>query len=688
MPLNSTACARGAAVGVAADPHALLDAGPELREVARALRLQRELSSSQPVGVTDPTGSGGAQARASGGRREGGGVGEGQHALDGDRGVGGRHVSAAQRRRALSCGARIPATTRRSRRRSSPRPRGLGAAAVPAHVRHCIDGARRARHAREQEWRPVSIELPYLPPDVATSDRLQPQPPWPGGVAQQHRNGLRPVADELLRGYDAEFAGLIEVGTGVWRCGPSMTAVSHVSWANFRAYAKLRAGEFGEAPTRSDHTILLLNPSSRLSVANIGQPWDVDLRREAARLLEPPPILLYAARVVTRPAAPSPSRSPPTAGGKRMRAEVVRVYGSIFAARGRGRRCGLCCRTTADEAGRRAAAPGSARCVVLEVRRTAPSLTLKSLTVRRPRRRARAVVGQRHGRAPVVCNSKVFLSVPSRSHTRTGVVAAAEDALAVRRRRHRENGVDVPGAGAHKALGGDAPHLDELVRRAAGDVLAVGHHHQRGRPLGVPLEGVDERPVDVVRQDLAVEKADHEVHAVGQRRCSTRRRHLEGALESAVERPQLRGRRRDADERAPPGSTATATTHRAPGWCARTRRRATQRRRSSIGDDAAVEPPPRTTASVCPASVDLGEAGRSLCDLRGVVGAWHAAPCSDIVGERRLVEQAQGVRRQPVSWRASAGAASPGARVVGIAASARRRVAQLASARSRRRAPQ
>ena len=168
----------------------------------------------------------------------------------------------------------------------------------PRTFADCIDGARAAlRHAREQEWRLVSIELPYLPPNVAISDRLQPQPPWPGGVAQQHRNGLRPVADELLLGYDAEFAGLIEIGTGVWRCGPSMTAVSHVSWANFRAYAKLRNGEFGEAPTRSDHTILLLNPSSRLSVANIGQPWDVDLRREAARLLEPPPILLYAARV-------------------------------------------------------------------------------------------------------------------------------------------------------------------------------------------------------------------------------------------------------------------------------------------------------------------------------------------------------------------------------------------------------
>ena len=175
----------------------------------------------------------------------------------------------------------------------------------PRTFADCIDGARAAlRHAREQEWRLVSIELPYLPPDVAIADRLQPQPPWPGGVAQQHRNGLRPVADGLLRGYDAEFAGLIEVGTGVWRCGPSMTAVSHVSWANFRAYAKLRNGEFGEAPTRSDHTILLLNPSSRLSVANIGQPWDVDLRREAASASE-----LAEHMVGTTPSAGAPHNS-------------------------------------------------------------------------------------------------------------------------------------------------------------------------------------------------------------------------------------------------------------------------------------------------------------------------------------------------------------------------------------------
>ena len=67
----------------------------------------------------------------------------------------------------------------------------------PRTFADCVDGARAAlRHAREQEWRLVSIELPYLPPDVAIADRLQPQPPWPGGVAQQHRNGLRPVADE------------------------------------------------------------------------------------------------------------------------------------------------------------------------------------------------------------------------------------------------------------------------------------------------------------------------------------------------------------------------------------------------------------------------------------------------------------------------------------------------------------
>ena len=80
--------------------------------------------------------------------------------------------------------------------------------------------------------------------------------------------------------------------------------------------------------------------------------------------------------------------------------------------------------------------------------------------------------------------------------------------------------------------------------RAADDVLTVGRHRHRVHRAGVPLEGVDERPVDVVQPDLVVgkaPKADRKVHAVGQRRDAVKeepficRGHRDGALVSTVE---------------------------------------------------------------------------------------------------------------------------------------------------------
>ena len=122
--------------------------------------------------------------------------------------------------------------------------------------------------------------------------------------------------------------------------------------------------------------------------------------------------------------------------------------------------------------------------------------------------------------------------------------------------------------------------------RAADDVLAVGRHrHRLDTSLGVRREGVDERAVDVVQPDLAGDadsQADHKVHAVGQRRdAAPSIAHLEGALESAVERPQLASRhgRGDADEAPRRPAAPPPALHQpswcAPGWCARTRRRAT-----------------------------------------------------------------------------------------------------------------
>ena len=208
-------------------------------------------------------------------------------------------------------------------------------------------------------------------------------------------------------------------------------------------------------------------------------------------------------------------------------------------------------------------------CVVLEGAQDGAVVDVEELDGAVPRAGERVlVVGQRHEGVTARCAARegVLEGAVEEPHADGVVVRAAEDALAVGHRRHRADAVGVPGAGAHEALAGDAPHLDGVVRRAADDVLAVGRHRHRVHRVGVPLEGVDERPVDVVQPDLALvgadAKADHKVHAVGQRRDGlTRRRnaHLEGALELAVERPQLRGLSIEPlTKRAPPGSTATA----------------------------------------------------------------------------------------------------------------------------------
>ena len=96
---------------------------------------------------------------------------------------------------------------------------------------------------------------------------------WPGGAAQSHRLGLQPLAEPLLRGYEPRFLGMIDVGMGVWSlAGGNVTCVSNVADLSFASFARLCDGEFGAAPTRSDHSLLLLNPRLTSSRA-IGQPW-------------------------------------------------------------------------------------------------------------------------------------------------------------------------------------------------------------------------------------------------------------------------------------------------------------------------------------------------------------------------------------------------------------------------------
>ena len=207
----------------------------------------------------------------------------------------------------------------------------------------------------------------------------------------------------------------------------------------------------------------------------------------------------------------------------------------------------------------------------MKVRRTAPSLTLKSLTVVERAGERVLVVGQRHEGARTEAGVQlegVLEGAVEAPHADGGVRRAAEDALAVGHRRHRANGVGVPGAGAHEALAGDAPHLDELVIRAADDVLAVGRHRHRAyRVQTVPLEGVDERPVDVVQPDLALLSSALQSRPQSARRRAAPRRSgcrrgrftskVRSRAPSSVHSFAVRSSE-PLTKRAPPGSTATA----------------------------------------------------------------------------------------------------------------------------------
>jgi len=158
---------------------------------------------------------------------------------------------------------------------------------VTSGARSMLRKAREANARGEAGWRRLSIELPYLPPGVDLNSQLQPDDlaRWPGGLEQRHRDGLRPLADAMFSGYDSSFAGLIDVGMGVWSVGRDMTAVSHASDLTFREFEKLCSGEFGEGPTRPDHTILLVNPRFSGDASKIGQPWERGLRARAAERL-------------------------------------------------------------------------------------------------------------------------------------------------------------------------------------------------------------------------------------------------------------------------------------------------------------------------------------------------------------------------------------------------------------------
>ena len=117
--------------------------------------------------------------------------------------------------------------------------------------------------------------------------------------------------------------------------------------------------------------------------------------------------------------------------------------------------------------------------------RTAPSSTLKSLTVWSSSRRACRLPASRRGRHPAACSWKVPLRVSSRSHADIER-RAAEDALAVGRHRHRGN-AEVPGA-CVEALAGDAPPS----RRMCEPLMMAGRrrHCHRAHVAGIHVVGV------------------------------------------------------------------------------------------------------------------------------------------------------------------------------------------------------
>ncbi|KAL3903627.1 MAG: hypothetical protein SGPRY_011601, partial [Prymnesium sp.] len=155
-------------------------------------------------------------------------------------------------------------------------------------ARSAIRFAREAARVEPAAWNRLLLQLPLPPPGCTLDSMIAPEGEawWPGGVTQRHRVGLRPMVDELLRGYEVAFRGTIDVGQmGVWSLGSDLTAVGFVADLSFRPFVRLVRGEFGPAPTRDDHTLLLLNPRLT-SPKNIGQPWERALRREAKEVLD------------------------------------------------------------------------------------------------------------------------------------------------------------------------------------------------------------------------------------------------------------------------------------------------------------------------------------------------------------------------------------------------------------------
>ena len=203
-----------------------------------------------------------------------------------------------------------PWTQQPSARRRAP----AAAAAEASPPRTPLEAASQARSALRR-WRDAAagaagpaqrrlrVDLPLPRPGAGVGDPIEAddESDWPGGCEQRHR-AVRPLVEAFLDGYRPEFVGMLESpadGIGAWRVagGPSaspaspgggpgpITVVSGVTNATFQPFARLCAGEYGEAVLRPDHLLVCLN-CVWSSSKDIGQFWERGLRSQAAALID------------------------------------------------------------------------------------------------------------------------------------------------------------------------------------------------------------------------------------------------------------------------------------------------------------------------------------------------------------------------------------------------------------------
>eukprot|EP00793_Prasinoderma_coloniale_P001071 PRCOL_00006062-RA len=138
----------------------------------------------------------------------------------------------------------------------------------------------------------LTVELPLPAPGRALTECVRPADDalFPGGMRQRFRDSLRPMVDEMLDGMPGapRFVGCLEDaadGIGVWSC-EDYTVVTYVGDQTFAPFRALMNGQYGERPTRANHAIILVNPYWS-EAANVGQPWQFELREDARRLMAP-----------------------------------------------------------------------------------------------------------------------------------------------------------------------------------------------------------------------------------------------------------------------------------------------------------------------------------------------------------------------------------------------------------------